>query len=190
LTSLPQLELIEDSEVPLSAFSSGTASSSSGIARNGSSSSETSSSGTDMRDTAQGTANSTSSAVPKPADNETDTGSTGGATGDASGGGGGSTGGGGATERTWVPAWDERVWVDTSSYQSVYVGENPIYEWHDVCNDCGAIVDGFGAQHILETGHSGYHGPVAFQVGTEPIYEQQWVSSGYWNTIHHEGYWK
>jgi hypothetical protein len=103
----------------------------------------------------------------------------------ATGGNSGDNGGGG---QIWHPPWDEQVWVDTSGWQSVYAGENPIYEIHDICNTCGAIVDSIAGEHILSTGHSGVS-TKSVQVGSEPIYQQQWVSSGYWKTVTHPGYW-
>ncbi|MDR2035387.1 MAG: hypothetical protein LBP91_01745 [Coriobacteriales bacterium] len=113
----------------------------------------------------------------------------GGSTGGGSGGSGGTTGGGNAgNDQTWHPSWSEQVWVDTSGWQSIFVADNPIFESHSICNTCEAIISGFGAQHIMETLHTGYHSGYV-QVGTEPVYEQQWVTSGYWTTITHPGYW-
>ena len=97
--------------------------------------------------------------------------------------------GGGNTGQTWHPSWTEQVWVDTSIWQSVYVGENPIYEYHSVCNECGAIISGFAAQHLLDTGHGSYSNNVPILIGYTPVYETRWVESGYWETITHPGYW-
>ncbi|MCL2529353.1 MAG: hypothetical protein FWE41_03360 [Coriobacteriia bacterium] len=115
----------------------------------------------------------------------------GGTTSPPGGGGGGTTpppdsGGGGGP--TWHPPWEEQVWVDTSGWQSVHVGDNPVYEQHNICNTCGAIVSGFAAQHMLETGHAGHHTAMVL-VGHVPVYEDVWVESGYWTTITHPGYW-
>ena len=89
---------------------------------------------------------------------------------------------------TWHEPWSEQVWADTSSWQSVYIGDNPIYETHHICSDCGAIVDYVGAEHLLSTGHSGYRTETIL-VGYTPIYENRWVESGYWTTVTHPGYW-
>jgi len=109
---------------------------------------------------------------------------------DGSGGGGGSNpGGGGGSNLTWHAPWNEQVWVDTSGWQSVYVGENPVFEYHSVCNTCGAIISGFAAKHLEETMHGSYSNNVPIQVGSTPLYENRWVESGYWTTITHPGYW-
>lgn len=92
-----------------------------------------------------------------------------------------------ANNPVWVPGWDEQIWVDTSSYQSVFVGENPTYVNTTVCNDCGAT--NVSGEHLLNTGHSGYVSKNV-QVGSTPVYENQWVESGYYETVHHDGYWK
>jgi len=125
----------------------------------------------------------------------------GGSTPPPGGGGGGSTpppsgggntpppsGGGGGNTLTWHPPWTEQVWVDTSGWQSVHVGDNPVYSQHHVCTTCGIIVDGFGPQHLLDTGHAGYHTAMIL-VGTTPVYENRWVESGHWTTVTHPGYW-
>jgi hypothetical protein len=88
--------------------------------------------------------------------------------------------------QVWHPGWDEQVWVDTSHYESVWVPEQGYYGSR--CNTCGADISGFAGQHIIDTGHVGYSGDVWFQ--TAPAHEeQQWVSSGYYETINHPGYW-
>lgn len=52
----------------------------------------------------------------------------------------------------------------------------PVYEeqttYHTVCNECREIIDGEAAQHIRETGHSGYSTSV-------PITDTVLVSDGY-----------
>ncbi|MDR1357838.1 MAG: hypothetical protein LBJ48_00565 [Coriobacteriales bacterium] len=115
-------------------------------------------------------------------------GNSGGNGGSDSGGNNSGNSGNSGSKKVWHEPWDEQVWVDTSSWQSVYVGENPIYEHHLVCNDCKIIVDGFGDRHILDTGHSGFHSETIF-ARYEPVYEDQYIESGYTKTIHHEGYW-
>jgi len=103
--------------------------------------------------------------------------------------GGDSTGGGGGSGLTWYPPWDEQVWVNTSGWQSVYVGESPIYEQHSVCNTCGAIVDNILAEHYLYSGSCIGYSTKTIKVGTTPIYENRWVESGYYTTVTHPGYW-
>lgn len=112
--------------------------------------------------------------------------SPGGSTSGNNSGGGGST----APEPVWHEPWDEQVWRDTSHYEEVYVCDVPVYEYHSVCNTCGAIISGHAAQHLLDSEHcESYTTDVAIQVGSQPYYETRWVASGYYETIHHEGYW-
>ena len=98
--------------------------------------------------------------------------------------------GGNNSGQTWHPAWTEQVWVDTSGWQSVYIGENPIIQEAEVCNTCGAYFFGGIWDHIdvVHGSIGGWHTGIV-QVGTEPIYETRWVESGYWETITHPGYW-
>ena len=120
--------------------------------------------------------------------------STGGGTpsggGSTSGGGSSGGGGGSASNQTWYPPRDEQVWVDTSSWQSVYVGETPVYQQAEICSACGSSFFGGIWDHI-NAAHGGiggfYMGMV--QVGTKPMYENRWVESGYWTTVTHPGYW-
>ena len=105
--------------------------------------------------------------------------------------GGGSTAGttpAPAAVPVWHDGWDEQVWVDTSSYQSIWVGDNPVYEYAAICNECGASLGGFAAQHLEDYRHGSYRGDLVL-TGYEPVYENRWVASGYWSTIHHPGYW-
>ena len=188
----PATTTIEDPAVPLSSGASFGGATASGSVK------PDAPGGTTASSSASNVSNTGSSSSTSPS-GTTGTGTQGGNTGSGSQGGSsgstgsgssnsGSSGGGSNPGLTWHPAWDEQVWVDTSGYQSVYVGENPIYEYHDICNTCGVIVDGFGAEHIMDTHHSGYHSEYVL-VGSTPLYENQWVSSGYWTTVTHPGYW-
>ena len=96
----------------------------------------------------------------------------------------------GDAKKRWHEPWDEQVWVDTSHWESVWVGDNPIYEYTAVCNDCGAVLGGAAAQHLEDTLHSSYSNNVPVQVGSTPVYENRWIESGYWNTVRHDGYWE
>lgn len=90
----------------------------------------------------------------------------------------------------WHPGWDEQVWVDSSGWQSVWVGDNPIIQQAEICSTCGTHSFGGIWDHI-NAAHGGiggfYMGNV--QIGTQPVYESRWVESGYWKSVHHEGYW-
>lgn len=176
----PATQTGTDNSAPLLSPLSGTGTRNS--ASSGTSSSGTASSGASSNSGASSGSNETASG----GQDTSTSGSAGSSGGTESNTSTGNTGAG--ATKVWHDPWDEKVWVDTSSYQSVYVGENPIYESHHVCNTCGIVVDGIGAEHILETGHSGYR-TATFLVRTEPVYENQWVSSGYEKIVHHEGYW-
>jgi len=91
---------------------------------------------------------------------------------------------------TWYPPRSEQVWVNTSGWQSVYVGENPIFQQAEICSTCGASSFGGIWDHI-NNAHGGLGGFYigSIQVGTEPIYETRWVESGYWTTVTRPGYW-
>ncbi len=175
LTNSPATINIEDEEVPLSSLSSGTSTSATALgvaSSSGNASSGTASEGADTSDS-----HDSSSAGSNP----------------GAGGNGGSNGSSGATgsggyNKVWHEAWDEQVWVDTSGWQSAYVGENPIYQEGATCNECGYFIAGSIMPHMEASGHYGYRTGLV-QIGTEPIYENQWVSSGYWTSVHHEGYW-
>lgn len=73
---------------------------------------------------------------------------------------------------TWVPnyvnihhdAVFENVW-----HEPIYSQETT---YHSVCNDCKKIVDGIAADHIADTGHSGYATNV-------PIVNEVLVQAGY-----------
>lgn len=56
----------------------------------------------------------------------------------------------------------------------------PVYEnqttYHTVCNECGEVIDGTAAQHIRDTGHSGYSTNV-------PITNEVLVSEGYTHEV-------
>ena len=64
-----------------------------------------------------------------------------------------------------VPVSHEHAWVEdfeTVHHEAITHEETvvPVYEavieYHTVCNECGAQIDGIGREHIEETGHSGY----------------------------------
>lgn len=197
LTNTPMQQTIEERGVPLSSGARDTDASTSGAtsdkdeeededtdSTHSGSGNPSDSNNTGGSDNSQGTPGATGNAG----------GTTGGSTGTSGPGnstGGGSTGGnGGGSNLTWYPPYDEQVWVDTSSWQSVYVRDNPVFQEAQVCNTCGEYFFGGIWDHI-NAAHGeigGFHSGM-IQVGTEPIYEQQWIASGYWETIHHEGYW-
>lgn len=158
---------IEDDRTPLSQLSSNSASS---RAKNTSSAESKDLEGTDETDTedassAENPAAGSGSSNTRPSSGESS-----------------------APEAVWHPGWDEQVWVDSSGWQSVWVGDNPIYETHSICNTCDAVISGFAAEHLMNTHHGSYRtGNV--QIGTQPVYESRWVESGYWKSVHHEGYW-
>lgn len=76
-----------------------------------------------------------------------------------------------ACDHLWVPQYGsvhhdavyEQVW-----HEPVYGTETT---YHTVCNTCNALIDGNAAQHIEETGHSGYSTDV-------PIVNEVVVQSG------------
>lgn len=73
---------------------------------------------------------------------------------------------------TWVPNY-VNVHHD-AEYENVW--HAPIYSqettYHSVCNDCKKIIDGIAADHIADTGHSGYSTNV-------PIVNEVLVQAGY-----------
>ena len=65
--------------------------------------------------------------------------------------------------------------------------EHPaVYEdvttYHSVCNECGELIDGHAAQHIAETGHSGYsrNVPLTETVLKTPAWSETVVDSEAW----------
>jgi hypothetical protein len=94
----------------------------------------------------------------------------GGGAGTSPGPGSGSSGGGGGPDphagQTWHPAWTEEVWHDEVGHYGA------------ICNTCGQEIPPPGSQHLLETGHDSYRGPVWFV-----------DAPGWMEYIHHEGYW-
>lgn len=81
-----------------------------------------------------------------------------------------------ACDHLWVPQYGsvhhdavyEQVW-----HEPVYGTETT---YHTVCNTCNALIDGNAAQHIEETGHSGYSTDV-------PIVNEVVVQSGYYEQV-------
>ena len=96
------------------------------------------------------------------------------------------------SEKTWVPAVYEDVWVVD---QEAFSYENPIYETIclSICNGCGADitgnVDAHATRENLLNGCGGYHTEyVQVQVGTETIEVEE---VGHWEKVLvSEGYWK
>lgn len=173
-----QTRTIPDEDVPLSSLSSGTGSSANRSASSGTRASDTDSSTSEDPNASEGEQSQTPSGNNSPSNENTSGNSSGGDTNNGS-------------NQVWVPGWDEQVWVDTSHWESVYVGENPIYETRDVCNSCGAILPpGGGVAHLRDNLSCIGYGSQYVEVGSTPLYEDQWVTSGYWSTVHHEGYWK
>ena len=61
----------------------------------------------------------------------------------------------------------------TETVDPVYAQETT---YHSVCNDCEEVIDGVAAQHLKETGHSGYSTNV-------PITDEVLVSKGYTHEV-------
>lgn len=74
-----------------------------------------------------------------------------------------------ACDHLWVPQYGsvhhdavyEQVW-----HEPVYGTETT---YHTVCNTCNALIDGNAAQHIEETGHSGYSTDVPTEMENETL---------------------
>lgn len=90
-----------------------------------------------------------------------------------------------ATQASDVASDHEHDW--TLTYRTVHHDAvthtetvDPVYEdqttYHTVCNECGDIIDGQAAQHIRDTGHSGYSTNV-------PITNEVLVSEGYTHEV-------
>ena len=81
-----------------------------------------------------------------------------------------------ACDHLWVPEYG------SVHHDAVYeqVWHDPVYEtettYHTVCNDCQAVIDGTAAQHIADTGHSGYSTDV-------PIANEVIVQEGYYEDV-------
>lgn len=81
-----------------------------------------------------------------------------------------------ACDHLWVPEYG------SVHHDAVYeqVWHDPVYEtettYHTVCNDCQAVIDGTAAQHIADTGHSGYSTNV-------PIANEVIVQEGYYEDV-------
>lgn len=81
-----------------------------------------------------------------------------------------------ACDHLWVPEYG------SVHHDAVYeqVWHEPVYEtettYHTVCNDCQAVIDGTAAQHIADTGHSGYSTNV-------PIANEVIVQEGYYEDV-------
>lgn len=87
---------------------------------------------------------------------------------------------------TWVPNYK------TVHHDAVYedVWHEPVYEsettYHTVCNDCKKTIDGVAADHIADTGHSGYstNVPITNEVLKQAGYnEPVLVSEGWDETV-------
>ena len=96
------------------------------------------------------------------------------------------------TEQVWVV--DHEAWTET--------WEEPATEYHDVCNYCGAIIDGKGSEHLSESWLKvvngeisreelcyGYRTDVAFDVIVTKTLEHP--EEGHYETVViEEGYWE
>ena len=79
-----------------------------------------------------------------------------------------------AHRHIWVPNYA------TVHHDAVYetVHHDAVYEsqtsYHSVCNDCKAVIDGFAADHISDTGHSGYstNVPITNDVLVQAAYDE------------------
>lgn len=83
---------------------------------------------------------------------------------------------------------DWTIVMKTINHDEVgHVVEHPaVYEdvttYHSVCNECGELIDGHAAQHIAETGHSGYsrNVPLTETVLKTPAWSETVVDSEAW----------
>lgn len=90
---------------------------------------------------------------------------------------------------TWVPNYA------TVHHDAVYenVWHEPVYEqqttYHTVCNDCKKTIDGFAADHITDTGHSGYstNVPITNEVLKQAGYSEPVLVSEGWDETVIEG---
>lgn len=77
---------------------------------------------------------------------------------------------------TWVPRYT------TVHHDAVYdqVWHEPVYRtettYHTVCNECDAVIDGYAAAHIEDTGHSGYSTQV-------PVENEAIAQAGYFEPV-------
>lgn len=103
------------------------------------------------------------------------------------------------TEASETPTADKRVWVEPV-YEKVWVVDKPeevnyypIWrtEYHDVCNECGMILDGgIASDHILGSECSSYSGDVPFDV-QDGWYEEIIPEEGHWeDVLVEEGHWE
>ena len=103
-------------------------------------------------------------------------------------------------QKVWHEPVTEQVWVvDHEAWTETW--EEPATEYHDVCNYCGAIIDGKGSEHLSESWLKvvngeisreelcyGYRTDVAFDVivtktlehPEEGHYETVVIKEGYW----------
>lgn len=90
---------------------------------------------------------------------------------------------------TWVPNYA------TVHHDAVYkdVWHEPVYEsemtYHTVCNDCKKTIDGIAADHIADTGHSGYstNVPITNEVLKQAGYSEPVLVSEGWDETVVEG---
>lgn len=94
-----------------------------------------------------------------------------------------------AHSHTWVPNYA------TVHHDAVYkdVWHEPVYDtettYHTVCNDCKKTIDGFAADHIADTGHSGYstNVPITNEVLKQAGYSEPVLVSEGWDETVVEG---
>ena len=85
-------------------------------------------------------------------------------------------------------AWDEIVHHD-AVYETVHHEEEGHTEVHDVCHNCGAIIDGIATEHIEQNYMNGClsYGMKEIWVVDKPAWDEQVVVKPAWDeTVHHE----
>ena len=92
-------------------------------------------------------------------------------------------------QHTWVPNY-AAIHHD-AEYEDVW--HAPVYEsattYHTVCNECQSVIDGVAAEHIADTGHSGYstNVPVENEVLKQAGYTEPVLVSEAWDETVIEG---
>ena len=96
------------------------------------------------------------------------------------------------TEQVWVV--DHEAWTET--------WEEPATEYHDVCNYCGAIIDGIGSGHLSESWQRYVNGEISrdevcFSYKTDVAFDvivtktMEHSEEGHYETVViEEGYWE
>lgn len=86
---------------------------------------------------------------------------------------------------TWVPNYENvhhEAQVQNVWHEPVYSQETT---YHSVCNDCKKVIDGIAADHIADTGHSGYstNVPIVNEVLVQAGYSEPVVVQEAWDEV-------